>query len=259
MADDLDEREARAGAGQGGEVAAREVHVLVVDDDERIRVLLKKFLLRCGYRVTEARDSAHARRLSDMLSFDIMIVDVMMPGEDGLSFTRWINRRTPVLLLTARDGSGDKIQGLEAGADDYLPKPFEPRELQLRIEAILRRSNAAPAPSRSQTILLGGARFDIERGELWRGEEEVRLTTAEIALMRLLAKRMNEPVSRLELLAVMGPDAEGRPSAEPQAQERAIDVQITRLRRKVEDTPKTPRFIKTVRGAGYMLSPDPER
>lgn len=259
MADDFDQREARVGAGQGGEAAAKEIHVLVVDDDERIRGLLKKFLVRCGYRVTEARDSAHARRLSDMLSFDIMIVDVMMPGEDGLSFTRWINRRTPVLLLTARGGAGDRIEGFEAGADDYLPKPFEPRELQLRIEAILRRSNAAPAPNRSQIISLGGARFDMERGELWRGEEEVRLTTAEIALMRLLAKRMNEPVSRLELLSVMGPDPEGRPGAEPQAQERAIDVQITRLRRKVEDTPKSPRFIKTVRGAGYMLSPDPER
>ena len=246
-------------AAENGDGAAGEVHVLVVDDDARIRGLLKKFLLRSGYRVTEARDSAHARRLSDMLSFDIMIVDVMMPGEDGLSFTRWINRRTPVLLLTARGEAGDRIEGLESGADDYLPKPFEPRELQLRLEAILRRSNAAPSAARRQTISLGSARFDIERGELWRGEQEVRLTTAEVALMRLLAKRMNEPVSRMELLSVMGPDAEGRPGAEPQSQERAIDVQITRLRRKVEDTPKTPRFIKTVRGAGYMLAPDPER
>lgn len=232
-----------------------ESHVLVVDDDERIRALLKKFLVRSGYRVTEARDAAHARRLIGMLSFDILIVDVMMPGEDGLSLIRGLDGRTPVLLLTARGGTEERIEGLEAGADDYLAKPFEPRELALRVEAILRRAHAAPPPTASRMVQLGSARFDVARGELWRGSEEVRLTTAEVALMRLLARRMNEPVTRAELLAELDPEAG---EAEGAVQERAIDVQITRLRRKVEDSPKTPRFIKTVRGAGYMLAPDPQ-
>ncbi|MEM9724726.1 MAG: response regulator transcription factor [Pseudomonadota bacterium] len=236
---------------------AFEAHILVVDDDQRIRSLLKQFLVKTGHRVTEARDAAHARRLAEMLNFDIMIVDVMMPEEDGLAFTRWVGRRTPVLLLTARGDTEDRILGLEAGADDYLAKPFEPRELALRVEAILRRAAAAaPSPTRSPTISLGSATFDTERGELWRGEEEVRLTTAEVTLMRLLARRVNEPVSRSELLAELNQDHRGEAMDGDGAQERAIDVQITRLRRKVEETPKTPRFIKTVRGAGYMLSPD---
>ncbi|MEL6980723.1 MAG: response regulator transcription factor, partial [Pseudomonadota bacterium] len=260
MSDTVSASETTAHAEEGrrvGETPARDAHILVVDDDERIRGLLKKFLVSKGHRVTEARDAAHARRLFAMLAFDLLVVDVMMPGEDGLSFTRWVDGRTPVMLLTARGGIEERIAGLEAGADDYLPKPFEPRELALRIEAILRRANAAPATTRSRPIPLGGARFDAERGELWRGEEEVRLTTAEVAMMRLLAQRVNQPVSRAELLAEMWSDGAAAGEADA-AQERAVDVQITRLRRKVEETPKTPRFIKTVRGAGYMLSPDPE-
>lgn len=233
-----------------------EAHILVVDDDERIRILLRKFLIKQGYRVTEARDAAHARRLVGMLDFDILIVDVMMPGEDGLDFTRWIDRRTPVLLLTARGGTEERIEGLEAGADDYLPKPFEPRELKLRVDAILRRANAAPAAVRRKSVMLGEAKFDVARGELWRGAAEIRLTTAETAIMRLLARRLNEPVSRAEILAELGGDEADVDAEGGAVQERAIDVQITRLRRKVEDAPKTPRFIKTVRGAGYMLSAD---
>lgn len=234
-----------------------EAHVLVVDDDARIRSLLRKYLARCGYRVSEARDAAHARKLITALAFDILVVDVMMPGEDGFSLTRWIDGRVPVLLLTARGETESRIEGLEAGADDYLAKPFEPRELKLRVEAILRRANAQPPKARAQVIHLGGARFNVDRGELWRGDAEVRLTTAEVALMRLLARRMNQPVTRFELLAELGgeADAEGE-GGDRAVQERAIDVQITRLRKKVEETPKTPRFIKTVRGAGYMLAPD---
>ncbi len=229
-------------------------HVLVVDDDARIRTLIKRYLKRFGYMVSEARDAAHARTLINALAFDMLVVDVMMPGEDGFSLTRWIGGRTPVLLLTARGETESRIEGFEAGADDYLPKPFEPRELILRIEAILRRAHAAPPKPKSALIALGDARFDPERGELWRGEAEVRLTTAEVALMRLLARRANQPVSRHELLAELS----GTDSADVSAgQERAVDVQITRLRKKVEESSRAPRFIKTVRGAGYMLAPDP--
>ncbi len=234
-----------------------EAHVLIVDDDERIRTLLRRFLQRRGYRVSEARDSAHARKLINALHFDMLIVDVMMPGEDGFSLTRWVGGRTPVILLTARGETESRIEGLEAGADDYLPKPFEPKELGLRMEAILRRANATPPKQKLADLRLGSLRFDVERGELWRGEQAVRLTTAEVALMKLLARRVNEPVSRMELLAELGGQIESETGAtESATQERAVDVQITRLRKKVEETPREPRFIKTVRGAGYMLAPD---
>ena len=228
-----------------------DAHVLIVDDDERIRKLLKRYLVRSGYNASEARDAAHARKLLASLSFDMLIVDVMMPGEDGLSLTRAFKSHAPVLLLTARGETDDRIAGLEAGADDYLAKPFEPRELLLRIDAILRRAQAAPPLAKGQSVRLGEALFDVERGELRIGEDDVRLTTAEVALMRVLARRMNQPVSRAELVAELGPD-----DAEDRAQERAVDVQITRLRKKIEATPRNPRFIKTVRGAGYMLTPD---
>lgn len=237
--------------------AGSPAHVLVIDDDARIRGLLKKYLQQSGFLVSEAEDAARARRLVSMFNFDILIVDVMMPGESGLSFTTWIDGRTPVLLLTARGETEARIEGLEAGADDYLAKPFEPKELKLRIAAILRRAQrATPAVPGARMLKLGAASFDVERGELWRGDEPVRLTTAEATLLKLLARRANEAVSRLEMLTELGGAAgEG---AESVAQERAIDVQITRLRRKVEPSPKTPRFIKTVRGAGYMLSPEAE-
>ena len=223
-------------------------HVLVVDDDERIRALLRRYLVRCGYMATAARDAAHARKLVEALEFDILVVDVMMPGEDGFSLTRWIAGRTPVILLTAKGDTESRISGLEAGADDYLAKPFDPKELKLRIDAVLRRAHASP-PSKATVIRLGAARFDMERGSLTRDGVEVRLTTAEVALLRFMARKMNQPVSRMQLLSEVGSD-------EVDATERAIDVQITRLRRKVEETPREPRYIKTVRGAGYMLSPD---
>lgn len=234
-------------------------HVLVVDDDARIRSLLKQYLQRSGFRVTEARDAAHARRLTSTFNFDILVVDIMMPGEDGLSFTTWIDGRMPVILLTARGETSSRIEGLEAGADDYLSKPFDPRELRLRIEAILRRAQRlSPGLVAERRMLkLGAVRFDVERGELWRGDEPVRLTTAEATLMRLLARRANEAVSRWDLLTELGAETHvDRTSSDSLSQERAIDVQITRLRRKVEATPKAPRFIKTIRGAGYMLAPE---
>ncbi|MDH3665611.1 MAG: response regulator [Paracoccaceae bacterium] len=227
-------------------------HILVVDDDSRIRDLLKRFLTRSGYLVTAARDAAHASRLLESLAFDMLVVDVMMPGEDGFSLTRRIRDQidTPVLLLTARNETGDRIEGLEAGADDYLPKPFEPRELLLRIAAILRR--AAPPPTTEappKVLALGDANFDILRGELKRGEEVVRLTSTEQALMRVFSRKPNEPVSRSRLAEELG-------GSGGEVQERAVDVQITRLRRKLEIDPKTPRYLQTVRGAGYMLTPD---
>ncbi|MEO0999493.1 MAG: response regulator [Pseudomonadota bacterium] len=229
-----------------------DAHILIVDDDERIRTLLRKFLARNGYWVSLARDAAHARRLLEGLDFDLIVVDVMMPGEDGFSLTRGLREKiaTPIMLLTARGEADDRIQGLEVGADDYLPKPFEPRELLLRINAILRRVPKAEAPvAPPRTLQLGPVRYDIQRGELWRGEEQVRLTSTEGVLMRVLAETPHEPVGRQRLVEEIG-------RAGAQTQERAIDVQVTRLRRKIETDPKSPRYLQTVRGAGYMLAPD---
>ncbi len=233
---------------------APDAHLLVVDDDGRIRGLLQKFLARAGFLVTGARDAAHARRLLAGLDFDMIVLDVMMPGEDGISLMRDLRRRSavPILLLTAKGETSERIEGLEAGADDYLAKPFEPRELLLRINAILRRAPQAPAQG-PKFIHLGPVRYDLERGELWHGEALVRLTATEAALMRIFAGKAGEPISRQTLVEELGRD---RGAAAEHAQERAVDVQITRLRRKIEGDPKEPRYLQTVRGAGYMLMPE---
>jgi two-component system phosphate regulon response regulator OmpR len=227
-------------------------HLLVVDDDERIRGLLQKFLMRGGFLVSVARDAAQARRLLTGLEFDLIVLDVMMPGEDGIALTRDLRRHltTPILLLTAKGETGNRIEGLEAGADDYLVKPFEPKELLLRINAILRRVPQVRAAEAGPKVLhLGAVRYDVDRGELWNGAEIVRLTATEAALMRIFAAQAGAPVSRERLVGDLGRD-------ESQAQERAVDVQITRLRRKIEADPKQPRYLQTVRGSGYMLAPD---
>ena len=230
-------------------------HLLIVDDDERIRGLLQKFLMRHGFMATVARDAAQARRLLKGLSFDLIVLDVMMPGEDGLSLTRDLRAKngTPILLLTAKGEAGDRISGLEAGADDYLAKPFEPKELRLRINANLRRM---PKPAEEaelpQVLHLGPIRYDLERGEMWRGADPVRLTSTEAALMRIFTADPNRAFSRTELVGLLNRDKAGA----EQVQERAVDVQITRLRRKIETNPKQPRYLQTVRGAGYMLAPD---
>jgi len=237
---------------QAAPAADSPAHILVVDDDARIRDLLKRFLSRNGYLVTVARDAGHASRLLQSLAFDMLVVDVMMPGEDGFSLTRRVRDEinTPILLLTARGETDDRIEGLEAGADDYLAKPFEPRELLLRIAAVLRRAATPPIPETApKTLALGEAQFDILRGELRRGDEVVRLTSTEQALMRVFSRQPNEPVSRARLAEELGGSA-------GEVQERAVDVQITRLRRKIEVDPKVPRYLQTVRGAGYMLTPD---
>ena len=229
-----------------------DAHVLIVDDDERIRGLLQKFLARHGYWVTPARDAAHARKLLAGLEFDLIVIDVMMPGEDGFTFTKSLREslETPIMLLTAKGDTDDRIVGLEAGADDYLSKPFEPKELLLRMNAVLRRvPKAEEVKEVPKTLHLGEIRYDISRGEMWNGEDMIRLTATESALMRIFCAKVNEPISRGQLVQDLGRD-DGR------AQERAIDVQITRLRRKIEADPKQPRYLQTVRGAGYMLAPD---
>jgi two-component system phosphate regulon response regulator OmpR len=232
---------------------APDIHLLIVDDDARIRGLLQKFLMRSGFCVTAARDSGHARRLLSGLEFDLIVLDVMMPGEDGLSLARDLRKSlaTPILMLTARGETQERIAGFEAGVDDYLPKPFEPKELLLRINAILRRVPPVPGRELPKVLTLGSVRYDLDRGEMWRGEELIRLTATESQLMRIFAARPGEPVSRQRLV-----DDLGRGGAEGGAQERAVDVQITRLRRKIESDPKQPRYLQTVRGAGYMLAPD---
>jgi two-component system phosphate regulon response regulator OmpR len=231
---------------------AMDAHLLIVDDDERIRTLLKKFLMRHGFLVTAARDAAHARRILLGLDFDLIVLDVMMPGEDGLTLTASLREtmQTPILLLTAKGETGNRIEGLEAGADDYLPKPFEPKELLLRINAILRRMpESKPEDTAPKVLSLGHNRYDMERGELWQGDALVRLTATEIQLMKIFAGQPGEPMSRARLVEELGRDR-------GQAQERAVDVQITRLRRKIEVNPKQPQYLQTVRGAGYMLAPD---
>lgn len=229
-----------------------DAHLLIVDDDERIRTLLQKFLMRNGFLVTAARDAAHARRILAGLDFDLIVLDVMMPGEDGLSLTQSLREtmQTPIMLLTAKGETSNRIEGLEAGADDYLAKPFEPKELLLRINAILRRMPDTSAQDAAPKVLsLGPIRYDLERGEMWQGDDLVRLTATEVQLMKIFAAQPGAPLSRAKLVEELGRDR-------GQAQERAVDVQITRLRRKIEDNPKQPRYLQTVRGAGYMLAPD---
>ena len=223
-------------------------HLLVVDDDDRIRELLKQYLTRSGFRVTGAPDAAAARRMLETIDFDLLVVDVMMPVEDGLSLTQWLRGRsgqmgaTPVLILTARDLPEDRIAGLRLGADDYLAKPFDPEELVLRIEAILRR---VIIPGSARIIALGLCSFDVNRGELNGADGPVRLTEAESRLLRQLALAAPSPVDRLALIGD-GADASGR----------AVDIQVTRLRRKIEPDPANPRYLRTVRGIGYALTPD---
>ena len=225
-------------------------HLLIVDDDERIRSLLQQFLVQSDYLVSTAEDAEQARTLLSAIEFDLIILDVMMPGQDGISFTaelRTLKNNTPILLLTARGETEDRIKGLEAGADDYLPKPFEPKELLLRINAILRRMpDLKEDQIMPKTLSLGHLKYDVARNELWEGENQIRLTTTESQLMKIFTSALGEPISRVDLVTSLGRNISS-------AQDRAIDVQITRLRRKIEVNPGQPRYLQTVRGAGYML------
>lgn len=219
-------------------------HILAVDDDDRLRDLLKRYLTREGYTVTTARDAASARRLMETMSFDLIILDVMMPGEDGLTFLSDMRQRitAPVIFLTARGDVRDRIDGLRRGADDYLSKPFEPEELALRIASILRRM----APEKPvEEVRLSGLVFHVNKGELRKDGRLVRLTGAETQLLKILAERGGTPVSRLELARLTSAGVE-----------RSVDVQVTRLRRKIEPDPREPVHLQTVRGVGYRLAGD---
>lgn len=235
-------------------------HILVVDDDDRLRDLLTRYLGENGFVVSAARNAAEARSSLAGLQFDLLVLDVLMPGEKGVDLARSLRdegSKVPILLLTALSETEDRISGLEAGADDYLAKPFEPRELVLRIEAILRRYAEAPVPvtdeMRGETSTMaqfGGFTFDVSRMTLQRGSEHIYLTSAEQALLAALVRRRGEATTREELHQMMGGN-----SVDPGAS-RSIDVQVTRLRRKFEEDPKQPRYLQTVRGRGYVLYVD---
>ena len=223
-------------------------HILVVDDDKRLRELLRRYLVANGFRVTTATDAANARATLKGMEFDLIVLDVMMPGESGLELTRALRTEggVPILLLTAMAETEERIAGLESGADDYLTKPFEPRELVLRIQTILRRAPAAPGPAPRTDVGLGEFRFDLQREALYRGDRQIRLTTAETRLLKALAARPGEAVSRDQLAVETG----------ARLTSRTVDVQVTRLRRKIEPDPRTPRYLQTIRGQGYVLWPD---
>lgn len=218
-------------------------HILVVDDDDRLRALLKKFLHEQGFMVTVAADAAEACRKLGRFAFDLMILDVMMPGQSGVEMlsARRAEIAMPVIMLSAMGESDDRIRGLEVGAEDYVSKPFEPKELVLRIRALLRRSTA-PQP-RARTVCFGEYRFDLATSQLRRGDILIALTSAETAMLKLLADNAGKPVSREELAKQM----QGAPN------ERAIDVQVTRLRKKIEESEGKPIYLQTIRGAGYVL------
>jgi two-component system phosphate regulon response regulator OmpR len=224
--------------------------ILVVDDDQRLRSLLQRFLAEHGFRVTTAETAEMARDRLRFLQPDLMVLDVMMPGESGLSLTQSLKDESsgiPIILLTAAGAPEDRIAGFEAGADDYLAKPFDPRELVLRIRAMLRRAPPPPPPGPpTGPVPLGAWVFDPDRGELRGPTQTTRLTGGEAALLAALARKPGEVLSREDLAAALGMDEAG---------ERAIDVQVTRLRRKIEADPREPRFLHTVRGRGYVLKP----
>jgi two-component system, OmpR family, phosphate regulon response regulator OmpR len=232
---------------QAGEVS----HLLVVDDDARLRALLQRFLAEQGFRVSAAPDAAAARAALAAMAFDLVVLDVMMPGESGLELAEALRQEgnnVPVLMLTARGAPDDRVAGFEHGADDYLQKPFDPRELALRIRTILRRATPPQQPLLQAPVQLGPRWFDAERSELRGPEGTVRLTGGEAALLSALARRAGEVLRREEIATALGT---------PEAGERAIDVQVTRLRRKIEPDPREPRFLHTVRHRGYVLRPGP--
>jgi two-component system, OmpR family, phosphate regulon response regulator OmpR len=231
-------------------MSGESAHILLVDDDARLRALLSRFLTENGFRVTMAETAAEARDKLRFMDFDLLVLDVMMPGETGLSLTGDLRGERaptlPILLLTARGAPEDIVAGFEAGADDYLGKPFDPRVLLARIRAMLRR--AQPVIAQTGPLQLGTAIFDAARAELVGPDSRIRLTGAELSLLSALAARPHEILSREALAAALGLD---------DVNERAIDVQVTRLRRKIEEDPREPRFLHTVRGKGYVLKPGP--
>jgi two-component system phosphate regulon response regulator OmpR len=222
-------------------------HILVVDDDERLRRLLNKFLRESGFNVSIAQDAQDARNKLGLLEFDLIVLDLMMPGESGLDFAQDFkkNNTTPILMLTAMSEGEDRISGLECGAEDYLTKPFEPRELVLRINNILKRIVRSTEQNDADHIQLGALVFNVQRHILKRNGEQIHLTASEASLLAILAQNKNTILSREELAELSG----------IAGNDRTIDVQVTRLRRKIEIDPKMPRYLQTVRGRGYVLRP----
>ena len=220
-------------------------HVLVVDDDRRLRELLSRYLTDNGFRVSTAKDTQEARIALDVLQFDGLIVDVMMPGENGFDFAHDLRQKSdvPLMMLTARSDADNRVRGLEIGVDDYLGKPFEPRELLLRLNNIIKRGQtAAPSSETVESIRFGDYQFYLQRGELRKGEEGVRLTEREREILTLLARKPGQTVPREDFAA-----------HEDISNERTVDVQINRLRRKIETDPANPLHLQTVRGIGYRL------
>jgi two-component system phosphate regulon response regulator OmpR len=226
-------------------------HLLVVDDDRRIRALLQRYLVEQGYRVTTAANADEGAACLKNFSFDLIVLDVMMPGQNGFDFAARVRAdpsdvaQVPILMLTARAETEDRIMGFETGVDDFLAKPFEPRELCLRIASILRRAQQNSSAAQSPIVRFGSFAFDPQRGELRQGDELIRLTEREREMLRLLAEHVGETVTR-EALA--GPSIAGN--------ERTVDVQVNRLRRKIERDPANPLHLQTVRGIGYRLLAD---
>jgi two-component system, OmpR family, phosphate regulon response regulator OmpR len=221
-------------------------HLLVVDDDARLRDLLQRYLSANGFRVTAAADAAEARKLMNSIAFDALVLDVMMPGEDGLDLAQSLRPQfdAPILMLTALGEAASRIAGFESGADDYLAKPFEPRELALRLTSLIRRAHGTRVPPHRE-VRMGACVFDPERGELRRNGKPVKLTSGEMQLLKFFAANAGRSFSRAALKTRLSV-----------ALERSVDVQVNRLRRKIEDDPKLPLYLQTVRGVGYVLVPD---
>tara|TARA_A100001011_G_C14248111_1_gene816541 strand:+ start:866 stop:1606 length:741 start_codon:yes stop_codon:yes gene_type:complete len=241
-------------------------HILVVDDDKRIRKLIQKYLRNHNYLVSTASNASEALKYVKLIDFDLFILDVMMPGEDGLSLTKKLldTFYKPIIILTARKEISDRIQGLETGADDYVSKPFEPRELILRIESIFKRINKFEDKNSKENFSLGILKFDTKRQELWSEDNLISLTRAERILMNKLINSVNTPVPRQKLAQEIFEDFHRKDPVDPKSisslrdieRERVVDVNINRLRKKIEKNPKSPRYLKTVRSIGYMLVPD---
>ncbi len=246
----MDETSPRARQASRPAPADDAAHLLLVDDDRRIRALMSRYLGAQGYRVTTAQDAAEARKHIASFDFDLLVLDVMMPGENGFDFAISLRKESqvPILMLTARSEAEDRVRGFEAGADDYLSKPFEPKELSLRIASILRRTQAPPQRPETtfvQVVRFGDFVFDVDRAELRQGDEVLKLTDRERFMLKLLAQTPGEAVSREALAGDVAP-----------GNERTIDVQMNRLRRKIERNPANPFYLQTARGAGYRLVVD---
>jgi two-component system, OmpR family, phosphate regulon response regulator OmpR len=231
------------------DIADHAQHILVVDDDRRLRELLARFLTQHGYRVTTAASAAEAQAMSESLVFDALVLDVMMPGENGFDYARRVRKgsQVPILMLTAQADPADRVTGLEIGADDYLAKPFETRELILRLSNILKRaapSQRAEAPAAAEAIRFGPFAYRFDRGELRRDDEIIRITDREREILTILGQSPGGNVAREDLAGGSG------------ANERTVDVQINRLRRKIEVDPANPVYLQTVRGIGYRLLVD---